>query len=494
MKRCAFFLGLVIACVWSTSHASVQTTFQSLQAKPDALYAFLKEMPKGGELHYHYDGAVYTETMLQIATHSKICIHPLSLASQLCQDSKTPSVKDILRNPSMVNKIVHAWSMQDFVPHQESGHDHFFAVFPKVGSLYAHESLKGSLLAAILKKAADQHELYMEIIAFGLGEDAYYEKLIQHEADLSKKAAILLANPAFQRSIEQIIKQSNTFLPAAHTALHCTTQLSSACDIQVNFQYYVRRVKSLDSVFAQALAGFVAAENAPNIVGINLVDIEDNAVAQRDYAQQMQIFAFLHKQYPKTHIALHAGELYPKKVASHPVLSPIRDAILVGHAERIGHGLDILEEPNPKGLANLMTTKGIAVEVNLTSNHLIFGVHGKQHPFKFYLEHHVPVVLSTDDEGILRTELTKEYLSAILEHHIDYATLKQINRNTLTYGFIAGASIWADAQHAKLVSECSDLASKSCLNYIKNNPKARLQWKLEQELTKFEHKWQDTCH
>ena len=489
MERCALFFGLLIACVWSTSHASVDAKFNSLQAKPDALYAFLKEMPKGGELHYHYDGAVYAETMLQIAAHSQICIHPLSLASDLCQDPKASPVKDSLRNPSMISKIIHAWSMQDFVPHQESAHDHFFAVFPKVGSIYGSEPLKGPLLAAILQKAADQHELYMEIIAFGLGEDDYYAKLIQHEKNFSKKAAILLANPAFQRSIDQLVKQSNTFLPAAHSALHCDTQHPSACDIQVNFQYYIRRVKSIDSVFAQALAGFVAAKNAPKIVGINLLDIEDNAVAQQDYAQQMQIFAFLHKQYPKTHIALHAGELYPKRVATHPVLSPIRDAILVGQAERIGHGLDILDEPNPKGLAHLMATKAIAVEVNLTSNHLVFGVHGTQHPFKFYLQQHVPVVLSTDDEGILRTELTQEYLNAIREHHIDYATLKQINRNTLTYGFIAGTSIWAEPHHAKLVPECADLSSSSCHKFIKDNPKAHLQWQLEQALTKFEQKW-----
>ena len=490
MQRCALFFGLVIACAWSTTHASVQTTFHSLQNKPDALYAFLKDMPKGGELHYHYDGAVYTETMLQVATHSKLCIHPKSFTSQVCQDTKAQSVKDILHNPKMMNKIVHAWSMQDFVPYHESAHDHFFSVFPKVGSLYGHEPLKGPLLAAILQKAAEQHELYMEIIAFGLGEDDYYAKLIQQESDYAKKTAILLANPSFQHSIEQIIKQSNAFLPAAHAALHCDTLPSAACDIQVNFQYYIRRVKSLDSVFAQALAGFVAAEHAPNIVAINLLDIEDDAVAQRDYAQQMQIFAYLHHHYPKAHIALHAGELYPKKVVSHPVLSPIRDAIVAGHAERIGHGLDILEEPHPKDLAKLMASKGIAVEVNLTSNHVIFGVHGNQHPFKFYLQQHVPVVLSTDDEGILRTELTNEYLTAIREHHIDYLTLKHINRNTLTYGFIAGTSIWRDPEHGKLIPECRDLASKSCQKFIEHNPKGYLQWQLEQKLAKFELKWQ----
>ena len=489
MPRFALFFGLFIASLWSSSYASVQEKFRDLQGKPDALYAFLKQMPKGGELHYHYDGSVYTERMLQLATQSKLCIHPVSLSTQLCHtDPKTVPIKEFLHNPSMVNKVVQSWSMQNFVPHQESAHDHFFAVFPKVGTLYMQ--FKGQLLAAILKKAAEQHELYMEIIAFGLADDDYYAKLIQHETDFTKKSAVLLANPAFQRSIQQIVTQSETFLRSAHYALHCDTlPTQPACHIQVNFQSYVRRVKSLDSVFAQALAGFAAASQAKNIVGINLLDVEDNVIAQRDYAQHMEMFAFMHQQYPAVHIALHAGELYPKKVAPHVVQSPIREAILVGHAERIGHGLDILEEPDPEELGQLMVDKAIAVEINLTSNHLIFDVHGNQHPLNFYLQHQVPVVLSTDDEGILRTDLTHEYLTAVRDHHVDYATLKQMNRNTLTYGFIPGTSIWADPRSAKPVLECQELSSKSCQKYIKSNPKAQLQWQLEQQLTKFEQQY-----
>ena len=487
MRHLILVFGLLIACVWSSSHASIHEKLPVLPSQPDALYTFLKQMPKGGELHYHYDGSVYTETMLHLAKHNKkLCVQPNALASQFCQSNpKSLAISHIVRTPPMFSKIVHAWSMQDFVPHKESAHDHFFAVFPKVATLY--NTLRAQLLAAILKKAAEQHELYLEIIAFGLDHDDYYANLIKNEPDFSKKSQILLANPAFQRSIDHIIQQSDRFLPNAHDALHCDKQPEkAACHIQVKFQAYARRVKSLDSVFAQALAGFVAANQAPNIVGVNLLDIEDNAIAQRDYAKHMQIFDFLHQHYPKVHIALHAGELYPATVASHTVQSPIRDAIVVGHAQRIGHGLDILDEPHPEQLAQMMVTKNIAVEINLTSNHLIFGVQGKQHPIEFYLKQHVPIVLSTDDEGILRTELTNEYYTAVREHLIDYATLKQINRNTLTYSFMEGTSIWADPNHAILVPACQTLSSKTCQAFIKNSPKAQLQWQLEHDLLIFE--------
>jgi adenosine deaminase len=203
----------------------------------------------------------------------------------------------------------------------------------------------------------------------------------------------------------------------------------------------------------------------------------------------MRMFKALHTLYPKVHIALHAGELFPKKVAQHSVQSPIRDAIITGQAERIGHGLDIREEPHPEKLAALMADKGIAVETNLTSNRILFNIAGAQHPLSYYLEHHVPVVLSTDDEGILRTELTNEYFDAVAHYHLSYATLKNINRNTLTYAFLPGQSLWLNPRLDIPVKACQSLDSASCLQFIKNSPKAKLQWQLEQDFKVFEKKY-----
>ena len=107
----------------------------------------------------------------------------------------------------------------------------------------------------------------------------------------------------------------------------------------------------------------------------------------------------------------------------------------------------------------------------------------------YYLANSVPVVFSTDDEGILRTDLTSQYVEAVLNHHLDYPTLKQINRNTLTYAFIPGASIWLDADKAQLTPNCQELQSKSCKKFIKNSQKAQLQWNLEQKLDDFEKRY-----
>jgi len=43
---------------------------------------------------------------------------------------------------------------------------------------------------------------------------------------------------------------------------------------------------------------------------------------------------------------------------------------------------------------------------NLTSNDVILGVRGRSPPLPFIRKYHVPVALSTDDEGVSRSNMT----------------------------------------------------------------------------------------
>ena len=95
------------------------------------------------------------------------------------------------------------------------------------------------------------------------------------------------------------------------------------------------------------------------------------------------------------------------------------------------------------------------VEINLSSNDLILGVRGKDHPLPVYRKHGVPVALSTDDEGVSRSHLTEEYLRAALTYDLSYADLKEMARNSLEYSFLPGASYWRDGAYRLPVAACS---------------------------------------
>jgi hypothetical protein len=46
----------------TTSERRTARYFESLRKSPPQMYAFLKQMPKGGDLHNHLSGAVYAES------------------------------------------------------------------------------------------------------------------------------------------------------------------------------------------------------------------------------------------------------------------------------------------------------------------------------------------------------------------------------------------------------------------------------------------------
>ena len=61
---------------------------------------------------------------------------------------------------------------------------------------------------------------------------------------------------------------------------------------------------------------------------------------------------------------------------------------------------------------------------------------GKDHPLPAYLAAGVPVVISTDDAGVSRINLSNEYFRAARDYGLGYGALKAIARNSLTHSFL----------------------------------------------------------
>lgn len=485
----SWLLALIFFLPVSYAASSLQPYFEHLKSDPDALYQFLKEMPKGGELHYHLMGGAYPELMLSFAKEDNYCLDKQTFHmmpfKQYCKGVMTRFLTPT--NP-WYQKTLRAWSLQDFDTKHRSAHDHFFAAFYKFyGPFMAYE---GRLLAQVIQRAAEQHEHYLEVMLPipEMPEGSLTEKPLPL-AEMPKRREALLQSPQFQESVKRTVQAIERLKQEAHHLLGCEHHPDTpACQVKIKFQYHALREQPFPMMFAQALQGFLAASQSPDIVAVNLVQAEDSLSALEDYPKQMAAFGFLHQHYPKVHIALHAGELAegtkPQDRRFH-----IHDAIYKGFAERIGHGVDIKSENNYEALLRHMATVPIPIEVSLTSNDYLLNISGKTHPIYDYLKYGVPIVLSTDDEGILRTSLTQEYIRAAQEHHMTYDALKLISRNALTYSFLPGKSIWRDANSAEPVDACKSLESQTCLNFIAQEEKAKTQWALEQDFAAFEKRW-----
>ena len=127
------------------------------------------------------------------------------------------------------------------------------------------------------------------------------------------------------------------------------------------------------------------------------------------------------------------GLVKPEDLSFH-----IRASVERGHAERIGHGVDVMHEKDPIGLLKEMAARNVLVEINLTSNDQILGVSGDDHPLPMYMKYGVPVAISTDDEGVARSDMTHEYLRAVQGYRLPYTELKRMTRQSIEHSFLPG--------------------------------------------------------
>jgi adenosine deaminase len=151
-------------------------------------------------------------------------------------------------------------------------------------------------------------------------------------------------------------------------------------------------------------------------------------------------------------------------------------------------------EKDPIALMKEMAARNVLVEINLTSNEQILGVSGDDHPLPVYMKYGVPVAISTDDEGVARSDMTHEYLRAVQGYRLSYTDLKRMTRQSLEHSFLPGQSLWAETKGAfRPVAVCApDLAGKpshACSEFLASNERAREQWKLEGEFARFEKRY-----
>jgi adenosine deaminase len=439
----SWFSSFFSIALWpQTPEQRTANYFESIRNNPPLLEAFLREMPKGGDLHNHLSGAVYAESYLQYAINDKLCIDrkALALSQPPCDESRDlVPAETALSNPLLYRLVIDALSMRDFRPYSqpglsESGEDHFFATFSRF--TVVSRTHTGEMLAEVASRAGRQNESYLELTVGLDHQSAYTASKVGWTDDFDEmreklsRGGIQNVIPEIRKVLDQAETEKNHLL-ACNDALHA----DPGCKVTIRYIYEVYRGTPKEQVFAEIMSGFALASSDPRYVAVNPVMPEDGYISMHDYDLHMKMFDYFHKLYPKVHLTEHAGELAPGLVPPSGLRSHIREAVELGDAERIGHGVDVMEEDNPIGLLQEMAQKHVAVEICLTSNDLILGIRGDRHPFPTYRKFGVPVVIATDDEGVSRSDMTREYLRAVEAYGLHYADLKSLARSSVEYSF-----------------------------------------------------------
>jgi adenosine deaminase/adenosine deaminase CECR1 len=476
--------------------------FDMIRKSPPQALAFLLKMPKGADLHNHLSGSIYAESYIQWAAENGLCVNNQTIALSLppangtCDPkSDQPPASAALTNSVLYRQMIDAWSMRNWQLSGQSGHDHFFDAFVKFGP--ATYGQTGRMIAEAASRAARGHVLYLElmltpdgVMSSQIGQKVGWDGNAETTLNKLKTNGIAEAAAAGVKALQDAEGQKNQLLKCS------TPQADPGCSVTIRYIAQVSRGGSLGAVFAQMVTGFALA-NDPNskVVGLNLVQGEDGLASMQNFSVHMEMLKALRPLYPRAHLSLHAGELAPGLVPPGGLTFHIRESVKIAGAERIGHGVDIMHEDKPYELLQEMNWRNVMVEICLSSNDLILGIRGAQHPLATFLGWGVPVALATDDEGVSRSEISREFLKAAEEHGLGYLQLKTMARDSLQYSFIDGGSLWTNASTGPNFvpqPQCArDLAmakvsSGACRQYLSNNKKAQLQWQLEEDFKNFE--------
>lgn len=483
----------VSAAAGRTAEERTAAWFDDARQQPLRALMFLREMPKGGDLHSHLSGAVYAETYVQWAAEEGLCLDRSTggIVRPPCDAAAgRPPASAALEDGALFDRAIDAMSVRNWHPSQRSGHEHVFAAFDLFRAVSSGRT--GDMVAEVASRAALGQVSYVELmVTVGGGAAGALGTAVGWDADLERLRERLL-----QAGLRDSVARGRLLLDAAEARRGEVARCGAAdadpgCSVVVRYQYQVTRARAPELVFAQLVAGFELASADPRVVGINMVQPEDHHVAMRDFPLHMRMINTLKRHYPDVRLTLHAGELRPGLVPPEGMRFHIRESIETGHASRIGHGTAIAHERDADALLRAMANRRILVEVALASNEYVLGIRGEDHPLRLYLGYGVPVALVTDDEGVFRSEMTMEFYRAMREHDLGYLPLKQLARNSLEYSFVEGASLWADYDAARPVPACSGadsgaaaaledvLSSGQCRTFLHANTRARLQAELE---------------
>jgi adenosine deaminase len=196
--------------------------------------------------------------------------------------------------------------------------------------------------------------------------------------------------------------------------------------------YLIASVNRHESAELAEQVAWLAAEHIHNgLVGLDLAGNEAEFPSHPFYG------IFKEARQAGLHVTIHAGEWGP---AQH-----IREAIEELGAERIGHGVRVLED---EAITALAREKQTAFEVCITSNYQSGVVSALEaHPLMQMFEKGLNVTINTDDPSISRITLSHEYYNACDTLQMPQYTLRERILAAAQAGFLP------QSEKEKLVSQ-----------------------------------------
>nr|WP_315198618.1 adenosine deaminase [uncultured Flavobacterium sp.] len=431
---------------------SADQYFEKIRNNEAELTAFFAQMPKGGDLHHHYSGSIYAEPLLAHAIAKDFYLNTQTMTvSQEKQDGNDWVLFSTLQKNGELDvykqKIMQKWSIKDYNNVDYPSDKLFFESFMKFEPA-TNNNFEAGLLE-LKNRAVKENVSYIETQLSTIPCAIKTDDLAKYNTQL-RKLAVRKNEKAVMQSLDSLYavfiqKEAKKYAVDFNTnfvaKMHKELKIDDS-QFTMRYQNFVLRFMEPVDFFKNLVVAFISANSSPLMAGVNIVSPEDGETSMKDYWLHMAMFKYCHSRFPKVKYAMHAGELTLGLVSPEELSWHINAAVYIAGANRIGHGVDMAYEEKSYDLMHYMAKNNIPIEINLTSNEFILKVKDNRHPILLYKEFGVPIVISTDDAGILRTNMTEQYVLLAKRYKtISYTDIKQFVYNSINYSFIQDPNV-----------------------------------------------------
>ena len=392
------------------------------EASPEELYRFLYDLPKGADLHNHLGGSNRPEWWYEAAADTE-----RNGGYEYYTKTSITDCREAMRQPVDPGEpyLIYYHTIQ--TSHYESLSDCRKSEYELLAELDAAE--KDNWLSSLrLDKP-------------GEGRWEFFERTGERIADLRRNPHIitelLVENMKrfgaegvryleLQASARGFVTPEGEPIPPADVVQMYRDRMAQddvqATGVAVRFLYTIGRYRPDAEQDLRDTYAFVD-EYDDLWVGINMAGREDNDKGHP--LRFLDTYREMRRTYSGVGLAIHAGEV--DEPSKH-----VRQTLLLG-ADRIGHGVDLITDPDTM---LLMQEGPYLVEIQLISNQLLeYTEDLSKHPFPEYLRTGIPVNLNTDDRGMWDTNMTDEYFTAIKHFDLSWEEVVEITRNGIAYSF-----------------------------------------------------------
>ena len=412
------------------------------------LRELLLAFPKGGDLHSHLSASVPVKYLIEIAErfgyqaifsrrdHTFLGFVRPGLKTHLsgrCRDpgSKCVGVSSLSRHDK--ENLTRALTL-DMTDSGRTEADHFrefTRIFHRMSALTNNAEVMPVLVKRAMRVASQQNITYLELKILPMGRKNLKGKRVLIESLLnSLRAAVDEMNQRLSSSGQKEVvvrflaafsRRSAATKKGGPTNLK-PIQCSPTCPSRLTQGYYLAT-----GAVPRTVVGM-------DLLGLPEVDIGHSSKFPSFLAEMKD----LARRFPGANITLHAGESHNPAFDHH-----VEQAIAVG-AKRLGHAYNVHRLPEAK---KAVCNSNVAIEISLTSNLRLGNPANstiRDHPFPDYFRRgicknsdgYLPVTLNTDDAGLFATDLTDEFVKAVLAFDLTWPEVQRLARNSLEYAFV----------------------------------------------------------